>query len=102
MVKYLQSVFLFGLIFVWTKSLYAQDKIIQGVVTAADNGAALKGVTVAAAGSNAITVSRDDGSFTLSAPENTDELIFSYIGYETKIIQLRAQTMLYIALHRNY
>jgi TonB-dependent SusC/RagA subfamily outer membrane receptor len=62
--------------------VYAQQtKTVTGKVTDAASGNVLAGVTIKAGNSNIITQSGTDGSFSITVPEATPTLIFSYIGY---------------------
>ena len=58
----------------------AQSKTISGTVTDADN-LPLPGVNIVVKGTTIGTVTDIDGNYTLSVPEGTEEVVFSYIGY---------------------
>src|SRR5687768_8092835 len=59
----------------------AQTKEITGKITDAQNGSPLAGVTVKVKGASNNTVSREDGTFALTAPQSATTLVFSYVGY---------------------
>lgn len=62
----------------------AQNLRIQGTVTNAANGKALPGVTVMAKGYAGIgTITNDEGKYILLVPENTERLMFSFIGMKS-------------------
>lgn len=56
---------------------------LTGKVTS-PNGEGIPGVTVVVKGTTRGTTTAADGSFTLTAPENTGTLVFSFIGYSTQ------------------
>lgn len=68
------------LMFCWSAT-QAQVKDVTGQVTDSRDGSPLAKVTVKVKGSNVTTETSADGSFSLKAPANATELIFSYVGY---------------------
>lgn len=61
----------------------AQDHTVSGTVISSSEGEALPGVTVLIKGTDQGTSTGINGEFSLTAPSETDTLVFSYIGYET-------------------
>jgi hypothetical protein len=72
---------------------YAQDRVVSGKVTAANDKLPIPGVTVKAVGASAATQTNADGLFTLSVPEGVTQLQFSFLGYATRILPIAAGTM---------
>ncbi|MCX6167285.1 MAG: SusC/RagA family TonB-linked outer membrane protein [Sphingobacteriales bacterium] len=72
---------------------YAQDRVVSGRVTAADDKLPIPGVTVKAVGASAATQTNADGLFTLSIPEGVTQLQFSFLGYATRMLPIAAGTM---------
>jgi len=70
----------------------AQSKSISGTVTDADN-LPLPGVNVIVQGTTIGTVTDIDGNYTLSVPEGTEAVVFSYIGYEPQTMAVGAGPM---------
>jgi TonB-linked SusC/RagA family outer membrane protein len=58
-----------------------QTKTVTGKITDAATGNTLAGVTIKAGNSNTLTQSGTDGSFSITIPDATPTLIFSYVGY---------------------
>jgi len=75
----LKSLFLLGML-CSIQILWAQTAV-TGRVTDARDGSPLPGVTVSIKNSNLSTTTANDGSFSISAPDNS-VLIFSYVGYQ--------------------
>lgn len=67
----------------------AQDRTVAGTVTDGENGDPLPGVSIAVKGYSSMgTVSRPDGNFSLSVPDDATTLIFSFVGYKTKEVAI--------------
>lgn len=69
---------LFGLLFLIGQT-YAQEKVITGTVTSADDGMPLPGVSVKIKSSNIGVQTNLDGKYTLKS-KNGDILVFSFLG----------------------
>ena len=85
-----------NLIVVLSSKSEKQDIRITGKVTGA-NGEALSGVSVVVKGSAGGTNTDNNGSFSITVPENAT-LVVSYIGYESKEVKLEGQAVLTIQL----
>lgn len=79
MKKFLLLCFSFVIVF----SSWAQDRVISGKVTAAEDGSALPGVNVVIKGTTNGTVTDSDGKYSLSVPSGGGILVFSFIGLQT-------------------
>jgi hypothetical protein len=80
----------------------AQNTVLAGVVRDSANGKPLAGVSVFLNGTSKGTVSRNDGTFSLSVPPGRYELIASAIGYATYLTGINSRSLpasLKIALH---
>lgn len=67
---------------------YAQDRAVKGSVLDSSDGTPLPGVNVLIKGTNLGTVTDFDGNFILSLADDQNELVFSFIGYETKNVSV--------------
>jgi len=68
--------------------LSAQDYLVTGKVTSAEDGKGLPNVTIYIKGNlSSGTVADLDGNYRISGVLPTDVLVFSYMGYETKEIR---------------
>ena len=68
------------------QTLFAQNVTVKGTVTS-QTGEPLSEVSILVRGTTAGTSTKNDGSFEISAPQNST-LIFSYIGFITKEVKL--------------
>ncbi|MRX48529.1 SusC/RagA family TonB-linked outer membrane protein [Pedobacter puniceum] len=93
MKKLVQSLFI--LLFVALNAI-AQERTVTGVVTSAEDGLPLPGVSVRVKGGTASTQTNANGQYSISVPSATSILIFSFIGTETK--ELPASTAKAVAL----
>ena len=78
----------------------AQQKTITGKVTGAEGGgAALPGVTVSVGGVPGTgTTTNTEGVYSLSAPANAKELVFSFTGMKTITEQINGRTVIDIQM----
>ncbi|WP_154854965.1 SusC/RagA family TonB-linked outer membrane protein [Cyclobacterium xiamenense] len=72
------------------------DVIVSGIVTD-ENGEPLPGASITLLGTTTGTVTDIDGNYTISVPDGAT-LVFSYIGYESKTVEVGTQTTLNITL----
>ncbi|MCF6241457.1 MAG: TonB-dependent receptor [Bacteroidales bacterium] len=79
-----------------TYSIYAQ-KEIKGIVTDANTGESLPGVSVLVKGTTVGTITDLNGSYALTATEN-DVLVFSFVGYKKQEVKVGNQETLDVSL----
>lgn len=70
--------------FVFVLSAWAQERVVSGKVTSAEDGSTLPGVNVVLKGTTNGTVTDASGSYSLSVPASGGTLTFSFIGFATK------------------
>jgi len=75
----------------------AQEKVVTGTVTDANDGMGIPGVSVVVKGTTIGTSTDIDGYFTISA-DASSTLVFSFIGYKGQEILVGDQTQLNIVL----
>ncbi|MBC7743997.1 MAG: TonB-dependent receptor [Flavobacterium sp.] len=92
--------FLFLGFFAFTTAI-AQNKTITGNVTGSDDGLPLPGVSVKVKGSSVGTQTGANGNYTLTLPENSNTLIFSYIGYVEKEIAIGTNNIINTSLQND-
>lgn len=78
-------------------SLERNDQTITGIVTD-ENGSALPGVSVLVKGTQRGTITDAVGKYRLVLSDNTEVLVFSFVGYLSQEIKIGAQTMLNVSL----
>ncbi len=77
---------------------WAQDLTVSGVITDAEDGSGVPGVTVLVKGTNKGTASDFEGNYKLSGLSAEDVLVFSFIGYATQEIVVGNQSTLDVSL----
>lgn len=75
------------------------QKSISGTVTA--EGDPLIGVSIRATGTTSGTVTDIDGKYTLSVPETSDSLQFTYIGYRSQTIAINNRSQIDVVLNES-
>ncbi|CAL1519424.1 TonB-dependent receptor P3 [Chitinophaga sp. MM2321] len=80
-----------------TSAAIAQ-KTITGKVTAAEDGAALPGVTVTVPGTNSGANTDAKGNFSVQVPAAGTTLSFSFLGYQPQTITIGTQTTINVSL----
>jgi TonB-linked SusC/RagA family outer membrane protein len=66
-----------------------------------ESGVALPGVTVTVKGTNIRTVTDQNGNYTITSPDQSGTLVFSYIGFESKEIAISAKAVVNAQLSGN-
>src|SRR5690606_22512959 len=77
---------------------WAQERVVTGKVTDATDGSALPGVTVLVEGTTRGTVTDIDGLFSVNVDES-EALIFSFVGYDRMRVEVGSQTNFAISLY---
>jgi len=75
--------------------------IVSGQVKDQDSQSPLPGVNVNVAGTTIGTVTDIDGNFKLDMPEEANSLIFSFVGYKTKEIEVNNRSYIEVALEED-
>jgi len=84
--------------FVFVLSAWAQDRVVSGKVTSAEDGTALPGVNVLLKGTTVGTVTSADGEFKLNVPASGGTLVFSFIGFQTQEAAIGDRSVIDIGL----
>jgi TonB-linked SusC/RagA family outer membrane protein len=72
----------------------AQEKTISGRVVAADDGSVLPGVNVVVKGTTNGTVTDTNGEYRITASASADQLIFSFIGFQTQEVTIGSRNVI--------
>ncbi len=80
-----------------TLGVIAQETTIKGVVTSADDGLPLPGVTVVEKGTTNGTITNFDGEYQLSVPSNAT-IVFSFIGLLSQEFVVSGQTEINVVM----
>ncbi|MDJ1501903.1 SusC/RagA family TonB-linked outer membrane protein [Xanthocytophaga agilis] len=78
--------------------LFAQDRVITGKVTDSGDHTPLPGVNILIKGTNRGTSTDSNGKFQLSVPNETQTLVFSFIGFVTKEVSIGNNSAIDVAL----
>ncbi|AHW59094.1 iron complex outermembrane recepter protein [Draconibacterium orientale] len=79
------------------KILDQQTKTISGVVNDTDGGP-IPGVSVVVEGTTIGTVTDFDGNFELNVPVDAAKLLFSFVGFQTQVVEIGTQSLFNVTL----
>ncbi len=88
------------LLFLASASVYAQRITITGTVTD-EKGAPLPGSTVQLKGSTVGGLTDLEGKYTIEVPGPNSSLVFSFVGYTPKEVQVLNQTVINVTLRED-
>lgn len=74
------------------------EKTITGTVTDQEDGSGLPGVNIVAKGTTVGTVTDIDGRYSLSVPDETQTLVFSSVGYQTREVNIEGRSTINLTL----
>lgn len=79
-------------------NLFAQERVISGVVKGASDNMPLPGVNVSIEGTTIGTITDFDGKYALNVKEDQEEIVFSFIGYKKQVVAIGTQSQIDVAL----
>lgn len=82
-------------------SLHAQNTSVVTGTVKDTSGEPLIGVSVTVKGTQSGTVTDADGRYRVNIPQGTKELVFSYVGYESRTIDIAGRTAIDAVLQEN-
>lgn len=87
------------LIMLVTSTVYsqAQQRTITGIITDGNTKDAVPGVSIYIQGTTTGTISDIDGKYSIKSSNETDKLVFSYIGYVTQTITVGSQATINVS-----
>ncbi|MEO0334427.1 MAG: TonB-dependent receptor plug domain-containing protein, partial [Bacteroidota bacterium] len=80
---------------------WAQDRVLSGKVSSADDQALLPGVNVVVKGTTTGTITDINGTYSLAVADDAEILVFSFIGLETKEVEIGNQSTIDVAMTAN-
>ncbi|MBI9056483.1 MAG: SusC/RagA family TonB-linked outer membrane protein [Labilibaculum sp.] len=75
------------------QSVLAQSREVSGVVTSADDGLSIPGVSVIVKGTTIGTTTDFDGNYSLNVPEDGKILIFSFVGMAMQEVEITSSSI---------
>ncbi|NJM26723.1 MAG: SusC/RagA family TonB-linked outer membrane protein [Bacteroidia bacterium] len=81
--------------------VWAQDRMITGRVTAAEDGTPLPGVNVIVKGTSNGTVTDVEGKYSLSVPQGATTLAFSFIGLQSQDVEVGARAVIDVQMKQD-
>lgn len=82
-------------------SANAQNRMVSGTVSSEENRLPLPGVNVSVAGGDIGAVTDFDGNYTIQLSEGENTLIFSFVGFVSKEVEINGRNTINVALITN-
>ncbi|HMI68262.1 MAG TPA: TonB-dependent receptor plug domain-containing protein, partial [Cyclobacteriaceae bacterium] len=86
------------LLFVFVPGVLAQERVVSGKVTSAEDGLSLPGVNVVLKGTSSGSVTDSDGNYKLTVPASGGSLVFSFIGLQTAEVSIGERSVVDVSL----
>lgn len=77
---------------------WAQNNTVSGTVTNAQTGEALNEVNIIVQGTTTGTSTDENGEYKVAVPSKMDTLVFTYIGFKSKIIPIKGRSHIDVKL----
>jgi TonB-linked SusC/RagA family outer membrane protein len=94
----MRKILLLWVVMLFGASAFAQDRTVTGRVISTEDGTALPGVNVVLKGTTSGTATDADGKYSLSIPASGGSLVFSFIGLESKEIEIGDRQVVDVSL----
>lgn len=91
----------FLLVFILALSIFsgmAQTRILTGTVSSSEDGLPIPGVSVSVKGTTAGTITNMDGVYSITVPESSKTLVFSFVGMITQEVALTSASKIDVVL----
>lgn len=82
-------------------SIFGQH-VVKGTVTDKENGEPLPGVNVVEQGKTIGTITDNDGNYEIEIPSSSDTLVFSFVGYLKKRIDVNGRSQVDLTMAPDY
>jgi TonB-linked SusC/RagA family outer membrane protein len=79
-------------------SAMAQERVVTGKVTAAEDSSPVPGVNVVVQGTTKGTTTDIDGNYSLSLGQGENALVFTFVGFKTQTIDVTNRTVLDVSM----
>nr|WP_319398548.1 SusC/RagA family TonB-linked outer membrane protein [uncultured Carboxylicivirga sp.] len=86
------------LLFAGLNAMFAQTTTITGTVTDSESGEPIPGVSVVVRGTTIGTITRVDGTYSLSVPEDATNLLYSFVGMKTKDVVINGRSTINVVM----
>jgi TonB-linked SusC/RagA family outer membrane protein len=77
---------------------FAQDYVVKGKVSSAEENMGIPGVNIILKGTSTGTVTDSDGNYAMQLPDGSGTLIFSFIGYQPEEVSVNGQSVINVSL----
>src|SRR5690349_14070802 len=98
--KQLRLVLVFMFLLVTIPAVFAQKRTVSGKISDA-NGKPLPFVNVTVKGTSVGTTSNSDGVYSISVPQGSNTLVFSFIGYKVNEVDISNRTTVDVSMQED-
>lgn len=77
---------------------FAQERVVKGKVTSAEDDSAIPGANIILKGTSTGAVTDGAGNYSISLPQNGGTLVFSFIGFKAQEVEVGARTEINVRL----
>jgi TonB-linked SusC/RagA family outer membrane protein len=77
---------------------FGQDRVVSGVVRAAEDGTPLPGVNVVVKGTNVGATTDAEGNYKISVPSGSETLVFTFIGLRSTEVTIGGRSIVDVSL----
>lgn len=81
-----------------TLTMFGQARVVSGVVTSAEDGSPLPGVTVSVKGTTSGAITNANGNFQIDVLDESDVLVFSFVGLATQEVSVGSQNQVDVVM----
>ncbi len=92
---------LFLLLLITTSVVIGQTVQISGTVTNSGDGIAIPGVSVVVKGTTLGALTGADGKYTIVVPQNTQSLVFSFVGFKSQEVKIGGSSKVDVKLEED-
>jgi TonB-linked SusC/RagA family outer membrane protein len=99
--KTMRKILLLGLtavLMLASSGLWAQERVVSGRVTDAEDGLGLPGVNVVLEGTTNGTVTNVDGNYSLTLPSGEGTLVFTFVGMATQEVPINERSEINVVM----
>lgn len=97
-IKLMNRFFTILMFFVLPLMAQGQERTVSGTVTSGEDNLPLPGVNVLLSGTTTGTVTDINGQYTIPVPAGADQLVFSFVGFESQEVAIGQQTSINVVL----
>lgn len=93
-----RAIYVILMICLFPAILFAQEQVVTGIVTTIEDGSTMPGVNVVVPATSTGTITDMDGNFSIKVPEDADTLMFSFVGYAIRYVNIQGRQVVNVQM----